>query len=161
MTPEQYEALTGSVVRDISSSLSDMADAELHYGRTNKINGASGFKHQVDVSLTSASWLVLVECKRWLKKIGVQEVLVLASRSADIKEKEPGKKLWVSMVTQKGASGNAQTLARHFDINIDVVRSASEFSVRLRSRVGMGFQAGAALTTELEMEVIKAQQRRS
>ena len=110
MTPTEYETLVGELVSEIASSFEDMAGAIAGLGARNKITGASGFKHQIDVSLTVAPWLVLIECKQWRTRVDVEPVLVLASRVADIRATRPEQKIWASLVTQKGLVAMRQHL---------------------------------------------------
>lgn len=156
MTPAEYERLVGKFVKETSSSFADMAAAVSGFGSSNKVPGASGYKHQIDVSLTVASWLVLVECKRWHKRVGVQEVLVLASRVADIRPTVPERQIWAALVTIKGGSANALALARHFGISIDCVHSPEEYSLRLRSQVKVGVGDAMPLADRVVAEVVRA-----
>jgi hypothetical protein len=156
MTPAEYEILVEELVKELSLSFRDMVGGISGSGRSNKIAGASGYKHQIDVCFTAMPWLVLVECKRWGTRVGVPEVLVLASRLADIKPTLPGQQIWVSLVSQKGASANAEKLARHFDIHIDVAQSAKDYSMRLRSQVNVCSQDGLPISDSYRVEVLRA-----
>jgi hypothetical protein len=153
MTPAEYEQVVCKLVGEISSSFVDMIDRLPDSGRSNQVAGASHYKHQIDVSLRSNRWLVLIECKRWERRIRVQEVLVLASRATDIKAAHPECKFWVSLATTKGASRNAQKLAEYFHISLDCVRSAREYAVRLRNHVNLGEHDDLAISDRALIEV--------
>ena len=84
MTPAEYEDLVGEIAGKLARRLGD--EAEVQKGRDNRIEGASGFAHQIDVSVQVGGGLHLMECKLWRKKVGVEPVLVLAARVTDIRE---------------------------------------------------------------------------
>ena len=157
MTPTEYELLVQKLVDELASAFSDMAGNVIGSGARNRISGLSGYKHQIDVSMTAGEWLILVECKRWNTKIGVEEVLVLASRVADINPTVPGRQIWVSMVSCKGATRGAQALARHFHLNVDTVESPHEYAVRLRNHVAVGQRDNLGLGDSCKVEVIRAE----
>jgi len=82
--------------------------------------------------------MVLVDCKRWKSRVRVGEVLVLASRASDIRAKNPDLELWVSLLSTKGASKNAQILAKYFDIKIETVQNEREYAISLREKMNIG-----------------------
>lgn len=63
---DDYERFISSLVEDIKKSGRDIRDR--NYGRRNVVKGASGQKHQIDVSFYDYSFpeptIVLIECKR-------------------------------------------------------------------------------------------------
>lgn len=106
--------------------------------------------------LCTSTWLVLVECKRWERRITVKEVLVLASRAADIRAAieaaELERQVWVSLATTEGASSNAALLARQFKISLDRVRSAREYAVRLRYHVNLAQHDGLLISDRVDVD---------
>jgi hypothetical protein len=131
-----------------------MAGAIPCEGSKNRVTGASEYKHQIDVSLKVGEWIVLVECKRWYVRVGVQEVLVLASRAADIGERNPNRKLWISLVSTQGASKNARALARQFNIKLDTVHTPREYAIGLRSQMNIRRQDSVGVGIQEHAEVV-------
>jgi hypothetical protein len=82
LTPQSYEALVEDVCRQLAGNM----DAKIH--RNVVFPGASGHSHQIDVAVDievkGLRLLVLIECKWWRKRVGVQEVMVLLQRLQDI-----------------------------------------------------------------------------
>lgn len=62
--PRQYEKITKGIVEEVTKALPNLKKAVINQGRKNKIEGASGFRHQIDVSIEMPSEkLILIECK--------------------------------------------------------------------------------------------------
>jgi hypothetical protein len=87
LTPTEYEKLVEEIAKGIIKSAPNLEHLVIGSGRKNKITGASGYSHQIDLSLHESGRLFLIECKRWARNIGVAEVLVLAGRRNDIAER--------------------------------------------------------------------------
>lgn len=51
MTPTEYEQLVEEIANGIIKSASDLQNLVVASGRKNRIIGASGYSHQIDVSL--------------------------------------------------------------------------------------------------------------
>jgi Restriction endonuclease len=128
---EEYEQLVSEIAKDICQTAPELHGLVLGSGRNNRIRGASGYPHQIDVSLQETGRIFLIECKRWKKKIGAAEVLVLAGRVNDIQAYSPEFKVKAILGSMCGASQGARQLAQHFDIDIEIVTSASEFGLRI------------------------------
>lgn len=135
MTPAEYELLLADIVRGIQQCYSDLSSLKLGTGRKNHIKGASGYNHQIDVSFLDLHRLFIIECKRWNKRIGVAEILILASRAIDVQQLSSSLMVSPILACTKGASSNAQRLADHFNISIEIVKSAHEFGLRLGKRI--------------------------
>lgn len=74
-----YEALVSQLAYTICQGTP--LQAYMHRsGSPNRVPGASGFEHQIDLSLLGPDQLFLVELKCLNKPVGVEEVLVFASR---------------------------------------------------------------------------------
>ena len=84
LSPADYEKLVADIVLGMRQSAPELAMLSLGAGRANRILGASGYNHQIDVSLTGPGGKFLLECKKWNKRAGVESVLVLAARASDI-----------------------------------------------------------------------------
>jgi hypothetical protein len=131
MKAAEYEYLISEIAKGICQSAPDLQGLTLGTGHKNHILGASGYAHQIDVSLQETGRTFLIECKRWKDRIGVAEVLVLAGRASDIKACHPGCSVTAILVSIYGASRGAQQLARHFGINIEIATSAFEYGLRI------------------------------
>lgn len=106
-----------------------------YLGCANKLPGTSGFNHQIDVSLHSNECIYLIECKLWRNKIGVDEVLVLAGRASDIAQEHQSLKIKSILASHSGFTDGAIKLAKHFDIDLEIIKSKKEFALRIGSKV--------------------------
>jgi hypothetical protein len=121
MTGSEYESLVQDLIRKLKNDIPPLSNAIVNHGKKNSkslnlILGKSGYRHQIDVSLSTKDHLILIECKCLNRLIGVAEMLVLASRLADIREleSEGGREVSALIISKKGASGPAIRLSRHF-----------------------------------------------
>lgn len=139
MTPSEYERVVADIVQGICAAAPELKGLTLGFGRNNRHAGASGYRHQIDVSLTGERHIYLIECKRWEAKIGVEEVMVLAARGTDIAQAHDNVTLHAVLASKVGATRGAITLAQHFRIQLETVRSAQEFGFRIgkNARVGV------------------------
>lgn len=135
MTPSAYEKLFAQIIQGIRSSDDRLKNLPIGSGAKNRISGSSGYKHQIDVSFDYDGHLYIVECKRWKSKIGVAEILVLASRRQDIESAHPGPPVFAIIVSQLSATRGASQLARHYGIEISSAKSAHEYGLRLGSSI--------------------------
>lgn len=82
--PEKYERL---VKLFLEATLSESLGSVAIFG-SKKYLGKSGHRHQIDVSaefrVAGLKFLVLVECKCYSRKVGVDEVMEFASRIEDV-----------------------------------------------------------------------------
>ena len=154
MTPAEYEELVKQLLEELSKSFKDL-NGRFTYGAKNRLLGTSEYKHQIDVSFENDRWLILIECKRWNRLIGVEEMLVLASRRVDIEAANPHRHTWLSIASREGATRSAMTLAKHFRISIDTVRSTKEYAMRLRSRINVGATDALSLGDSFRLEVTR------
>ena len=138
-----YERLVGRLVDEIRKRVPNLATSRLRIGGNCHIEGASGFRHQIDVAVESPDHIVLVECKHWTKKIRVQEVLVLKGRQADIHGANPGCQVEAVFATKLGATRDARLLAKYFGFDVGVVLSESEFALRVARHVSVSASDGA------------------
>lgn len=83
---EDYERFVSSLIRDIRLSGRDIGN--ISWGRNNKINGASGQPHQIDVSFWDCSFqprtLVIIECKRHKDPVELSTVKIAKATLDDI-----------------------------------------------------------------------------
>ncbi|MDD4881277.1 MAG: hypothetical protein PHR30_11310 [Gallionellaceae bacterium] len=149
-----YEYLVTSLVQRLVQD-TRLASFKIGNGRKNRIFGASGYGHQIDVSISGPSFLCLIEAKHWNKPIGVDSILVLASRIADIQAKIPATKIHASIVSTRKETRGAAQLAPHFGISADVVSNQREFAVRIAEQVFIGFEERLTATSWMDAEVIR------
>lgn len=155
MSPEEYETIVSEIVADICRGAPELSGMTLGFGLKNKLQGASCYKHQIDVSLEGFPDTYLIECKRWDKKIGVQEIMVLAARGTDIAQLRQNVKIHCSLATKIGATRGAVTLAQYFGIELEIVRSAQEFGMRIGKRISLGMVDRVLATSSLSFTVIR------
>jgi len=154
MDSAEYEQLVGKIVRGLAER-AGVAPESIQGGRTNRVEGVSGYRHQIDVSIRDGEDLHLIECKRWAYAVEARDVLTLLGRIVDIRQKTEGK-LSASIITTAKYQSGAKQLADHFGISLDVVKTAGEFVVRYRDRVGAGLQDVFVFGDFPESRVIKA-----
>src|SRR6266849_6613764 len=78
----KYEALVHRLFTALVEQLEDpLPPGAANYGPTNKHIGASGFSHQIDVSVQTETELHLIECKCWNDPVTAEAVLVIAARA--------------------------------------------------------------------------------
>ena len=159
MTPDEYENVVAGIVSGICQSAPELGGLRLGSGRANRLPGASGYKHQIDVSLSGSENIYLVECKRWEHKIGVDEVMVLAARATDIIQANSGVTFQAILASTVGATRGAKTLANYFQIQLEIVRSAHEFGMRIGKNVRVGIAETLRLGDSLACTVIPAEAR--
>jgi hypothetical protein len=85
-TPVQYEEL---ILKLFSEELEKQVDSLAFRIFHNKhYLGESGHQHQIDVSadvrIAGVKILIVIECKMYLRKVGIDDVMVLKSRMDDI-----------------------------------------------------------------------------
>jgi hypothetical protein len=132
MTWREYE----KVVAALGKALFELAWAtvrpKIAWGSSNKWVGASGFKHQIDVSFESPQDIVLVECKKWASTVDVPAFLTFFARVLDIKPKHEDKTVHGKIVTNREFDPGVKQLAAYYKIHLDLVRNASEFALHFK-----------------------------
>lgn len=123
-----YERLVSRLIDGLRTG-ANLSNFELGAGSKNRIEGASGYKHQIDVSLLGPSDLFMFEAKCLKRVVGVQEILVMSSRLVDISATFPSHRVYATIISEKHISKNAKTLATHFNINTDWVKDVKNFGV--------------------------------
>jgi len=51
MTPSEYEALVAKLIREITADDAALAGAQVWGGRNCRLEGMSGYRHQIDVAV--------------------------------------------------------------------------------------------------------------
>ncbi len=128
MNGRAYEALVGEILQGLPAG-----DGRVRGGMRNRILGASGYGHQIDVSIHSPSAIHLIECKHWTHRVGVQAVLTHSGRLIDIQAGHPEMVVTAAIVSAKPVTRGASSLAKHFGLAIDSVKWADDYTVRLRA----------------------------
>ena len=134
LTPQEYEELVKILIDSLLKNNDVLKIEDVGYGKGNKIEGASGHKHQIDIAyrdLQNQS-LILVECKRWQSKIKIDHVLAFHCRLVDIRKKQNVNAEGV-MVTIVGYQKGAKKYGDTYGIKLGKVKDASEFGIFIRN----------------------------
>ena len=130
MTPSEYEVL----VADLAARMAEIVDGapprSVGFGERCKVEGKSGFKHQIDVAISGAAGTLLIECKLWDQHVDVERFLAFAARIVDIRAmSEP---VEAAVATTLGFDPGVDRLAAFFGVRTHVVRSADDFALQYR-----------------------------
>lgn len=159
MTPSDYEKVVSDIASGIQRGAADLSDFRIGFGSTNRIQGASGYRHQVDVSLVGPANVYLIECKLWGRKVGVGEALTLAARAADVRGLSRSTEVQCILASNAGLTRGAKKIAAHFGIQVEAVKSASEFGFKLGKNIHLGLvdsMTGSAQVTAIEISTPKS-----
>ena len=124
-------------------------------GPGNRIAGASGYRHQIDLSVLGPKDLFLFELKCWHLAVGVSEVLVLAARLNDIAAAYPSRTVHASMVSLRQPSRNVPPLARHFRVHIEVVTDLKSYGITFAKQAFVGHHEGLQVGSYMDAEVVR------
>ncbi|OLD89326.1 MAG: hypothetical protein DMD38_10780 [Gemmatimonadetes bacterium] len=138
MKPSEYEHLVAELVAALVKEVDGLAPASLAHGRGNKISGASGYPHQIDVSFAVQGEVHIIECKCWKKKVTPDAVLVLAARVHDIAGALRSQKVRGALATSRGCGPGATELASYFGIILQNATSPHDFVLTYRDRISAG-----------------------
>ncbi len=129
MKPEEYERLVATLAQSVASRVERLPEGAIRYGKQNQWVGASGFPHQIDVSIRGQERVLLVECKCWKRRVPVEAVLALQGRLDDIRP-TLATELDGGIVSTVGFQHGARQVGEHFGIHCDEVKSAEEFGFK-------------------------------
>jgi hypothetical protein len=138
MNAAEYERLVSDLVTALVETVDGLAPEHVAFGRRNRLKGASGHSHQIDVSFRAGSGLHLIECKCWSKRIKVDAVLTLFARIYDVQAANPSVTVRGALATTKGLQRGADKIASHFGIVLQLIQSTNEFAVRYKDHVHLG-----------------------
>ena len=127
--------LVNKIAGEIKKFSANLDDAVIGHGAKNKIAGASGFKHQIDVSIEiPMKRLLLVECKRYKSKVALKDMLVLIGRIDDIRKK---KNIDVTGVffTTVGYTWPAKKVGDYNNIELNTIENVRYFAAQLAGNV--------------------------
>jgi hypothetical protein len=117
-TSREYELLVQKLIEQEMSGITGVKELEVSHNT--KIKGLSGYEHQIDVMYRFKIWkteiLVIVECKQYHKKVGVDDLLEFRSRIEDIKAHKG------IFITTSGFQSGAVEIAKANRIALLVIR---------------------------------------
>jgi hypothetical protein len=119
-TSRDYELLVHKIIEQEMSGVTGVRELEITHDT--KIKGLSGYEHQIDVAYRFKIWkteiLVIVECKQYHKKVGVDDLLEFRARIEDIKAHKG------VFITTSGFQSGAVEVAKANRIALLVIRGA-------------------------------------
>jgi len=152
MSSDEFEFFVNELIGDIIKKVDDPKIESIGVGRKNKIQGASGYKHQIDISCKDLkrNTLVLIECKSWNDTIDIIPVLTFHARILDI-SKISQLKIEGIMVTTKGYSKGANKYADYYGIKLQLAKNEYEFKVFLEEMFYIGLKDKANFRERIEV----------
>ncbi|MHB1107674.1 MAG: hypothetical protein ACYCZ2_15060 [Lutibacter sp.] len=114
MTSNEYEELVFSISERFTNNPNENIIWKRSTGGKNRIEGISGYKHQIDVYLESDNDILLIECKKWTTNVPVGQYLTLFGRLVDISFKYPNRNVRAALVTSKGWQSGVTQLNNHY-----------------------------------------------
>ncbi|WP_284308824.1 hypothetical protein [Hydrogenophaga electricum] len=151
-----YEHLVNKLIAGLREG-ANLTNFEQRYGATNRIKGASGYKHQIDVSLLGHSDLFLFEAKCLKRVLGVQEVLIMGARLTDISAAFPNHRVHASVISMKHVSRNAQPIADHFNVKIDWISDVKNYGITFANQHLVGWEETVGFKCTIECKEIPPQ----
>ena len=120
---DDYEKFIESLIKNIKDSGRKIE--KLYSGRQNNLKGASGQKHQIDVSFFDYSFskqtLVLIECKRWKNTIRVFVPKIITYNCNDIKKIYKDYDIKMLLVSTNDLQRGAKTIVDYEGIKFQKV----------------------------------------
>jgi hypothetical protein len=156
MNSTDYEKLVAELAHNLVSKSNSNPLVEIGWGSKNRIAGASGFKHQIDVSVSDPIRTLLIECKYWKRPINAEASLAFAARVIDIGDNDKKREVRGRIVTTYSVTNGVHQIANYFNLGVDRVLSAQEYSMRIWNRVGIGLAEGARAGDTFTANVRKA-----
>jgi len=147
LSPTEYEQLVHGLVDGFGIAF---GAGSLRGGKKNLILGASGFRHQIDVSIHLPDKIVLMECKLLRRPVEVHHALTLAARLQDIREANPSKTVTASLVSTSSVRVGAFKIAEHFGFSIDQVMTLQDYAVTILESHYVGVSSGIKIGDSCE-----------
>ncbi len=141
-----YEITVKTIADEVKQVSPNLQNASVNVGARNKIEGASGFRHQIDVSIEiPGEKLVLIECKCYKSKVTLSDILVLIARIDDISKK---KRIDVSgnFFTTVGYTEPARKVGSYYKIDLNTAKDAKQFAVHIANAVLIKTEPFRAIT---------------
>lgn len=134
---KEFEILVEEIAQEIKNFSASLDDAAIRHGAKNRIAGASGFKHQIDVSIEiPMKRLWLVECKRYKSKVALKDMLILIARIDDIRKK---RNIDVDVkgvfFTTVGYTWPAKKVGDYNNIELNTIENTKYFAAQLAGNV--------------------------
>ena len=117
MNPTEYERLIERIVEHMFEEINALDASNVCSGRKSHVDGASGFRHQIDVQIREKSDLYLIECKCWNRRISVDSVLAFVGRLKDIEAHHQGN-VHGTVATTVGFQCGANKIASYFGVDL-------------------------------------------
>lgn len=147
MTSGEYEQITADIVASVFEHVEGIKAQHVQHGRRNRVQGKSGYRHQIDVSIRGAQDWLLVECKMWKDPVKVPAFLAFLARIIDIRPTQPDINIHASIVTTRGFQKGVPLLANYYNnqlpkvrIQLDKVSSPLEFVIKYKHLFSVGVQ---------------------
>jgi hypothetical protein len=156
MNSAEYEKTVSDLVAALVRSVDGLPPEHIRSRKINRITGASGYAHQIDVSIQARTELHVIECKCWKRRVTGESVLTLLGRIHDIQAANPSLTVRGALATTKGFQRGAEKVASHYGILLQFVQSPSEFALRYKDRVHLGVADQATCTDSVFVEVCPA-----
>jgi hypothetical protein len=156
MKATDYEQLVAELAHKLVSQPNPGELVTVGWGSKNRIVGASGFKHQIDVSVRDPSRMLLIECKYWKDRIDPEACLAFAARVLDIRDVNKGREVTGRIVTTRSVTKGVRQIADYFNLGVDAVSSTQEYVMRIWHYVGIGLTEGARASDAFIANVRKA-----
>ena len=117
----EYEQFLADIIQTIISSGRSIDD--LKSGATNKVRGASGQDHQVEVSFVNRgnkeAVRVLIECKRCQKPVGLSQVKIVKATRDDISQNQSCLPTRGIIVSLSRFTAGAKLFAKYYNITLE------------------------------------------
>jgi len=120
----EYEELIDRLCRKMTNINDLIENGVSKCGGTNKWEGISGFKHQIDVSLKNNQHVLLIECKYWKNRIRAEVILSVLKRLEDIRNgpEANGRECRIALVVSKGFQKGVKKLGEFYKKEISFFR---------------------------------------
>jgi len=125
-TSRDYELLIHNLIEQEMSGISGVELLEILHNV--KMKGLSGFEHQIDVAYRFRLWeieiLVIVECKQYRNRVGIDDLLEFRSRIEDLRAHKG------ILITSSGFQSGALEFADVNRIALLVVRGTKRKNIK-------------------------------
>ena len=138
LSATEYEELVQSLVQGFGIAYGENS---LRGGKSNLVRGASGYAHQIDVSIHLPKEIVLIECKRLKRHVQVSHALTLAARLLDIREGNPTLRVSASLVSMSSVAVGCFKIASHYGLSVDQVMGLDEYAMTILKRHHVGLRS--------------------
>ena len=152
LSATEYEELVHELVHGFGIAFGNNS---LRGGKANLITGASGFSHQIDVSIHLPEEIVLIECKLLRRRVQVSHALTLAARLLDIQQAHPKHRVTASLVSMNSVAIGSFKIAAHFGLSVDQVMGLDEYVMTLLGRHHVGLRITGHASDAIDVEVRK------